>query len=78
MPRWPSRRALLSRRPAALAGVRAITMVAGGTAMLVHLSPPLAALSLVLIPPVAGAGCATTHHRPDQGSGASAIQVDLA
>jgi ABC-type multidrug transport system fused ATPase/permease subunit len=37
-------------------GLRSLAMVVGGTGMLIHLSPSLAALSLVLIPPVAGLG----------------------
>jgi ABC-type multidrug transport system fused ATPase/permease subunit len=40
------------------AGLRAGSMVAGGTAMLFYLSPSLALLSLSLIPPVALAGMA--------------------
>lgn len=39
-------------------GLRSVAMVIGGGAMLVHLSPSLAALSLVLIPPVAASGMA--------------------
>ncbi len=37
-------------------GLRSVFMVVGGTGMLFYLSPTLAALSMVLIPPVAAAG----------------------
>jgi ABC-type multidrug transport system fused ATPase/permease subunit len=37
-------------------GLRSLFMAAGSAGMLFYLSPPLAALSLVLIPPVAGMG----------------------
>jgi ABC-type multidrug transport system fused ATPase/permease subunit len=56
------------------AGLRSLFMVAGGTGMLLYLSPQLAALSMVLIPPVALAGM--TYGRYVQGQ-SKAVQAAL-